>query len=99
MFSQQALQEASTSRPVHTLINPNAPGGSGSARQPSGATVGVVVGVVDGSAEVVDEVTVVVRVDGGVSDPPHPAAPASASNPTTIEVTSLRVMADMRTTS
>jgi hypothetical protein len=96
MFSQQARWEASTSRPVHTLINPSAEGGSGSASQPSGATVGV---VVDGFAEVVDGLAVVVRVDVGVSDPPHAAAPASASNPTIIEVPSLRVMADMRTTS
>jgi hypothetical protein len=54
---------------------------------------------VDEGVAVVDELTVVVRVERGVSEPPHAAAPASASNPTTIEVPSRRVMADMRTTS
>jgi hypothetical protein len=47
---------------------------------------------------VVQGLTVVVRVDRGVSEPPHAAAPASANNPTTMEVPSLRVRADMRTT-
>jgi len=44
----------------------------------------------------VDGVTVVVRVDLGVSEPPHAAAPTSS--PTTIAVPNPRVMADMRTT-
>jgi len=48
---------------------------------------------------VVDGLDGVVGVAVGVSEPPHPAAPASASRPTTRAAPSLRVMVDMRTTS
>ncbi|MGB2838772.1 MAG: hypothetical protein WBC76_02985, partial [Actinomycetes bacterium] len=79
-------RDASTSRPVHTLIRPSEVGGSGMGRHPSAC----------GGAEVdgaVVAVTVVVEVglgeDAGeedVDDPPH----AAATTKTTVDATTER---------
>jgi hypothetical protein len=83
---QQPSRDASTSRPVHTLIRPSEVGGSGIRRQPSacGGTG------VDGDAVAV---TVVVEVGLGedvgeedVDDPPH----AAATTRTTVDATTDR---------